>query len=69
MNTKKMINSVLLLGIFWYVYLGYLMVFEMRMHPLFLILLTLLLGVFFKAVHPLCRHLTCSRKKVNSHEL
>lgn len=64
-----MIHSVLLLGAFWYMYSVYLILFEMRMHPIFLILLTLLLAVFVKTVHPLCDHLVYRHKKVKSHEL
>lgn len=68
MNTAKMIKSILLLGIFWYLYLGYLLMFEMHMNPMFLILLTWLFVIFFKAVRPLCDHLSNHRKKVNPHE-
>ena len=69
MNTKKMIHSILLFGIFWYLYLGYLLQFEMQLEPIFLVLLTLLLGIFLLLLHPLCNHIAGHRKKVNSHEL
>lgn len=57
MNTKKMMNVILLLGIFWYCYLGYVMLCELRLHPIFLLLLTGLLGLFVQTLRPLRTYL------------
>lgn len=52
MNTKKMIQSILLLGLFWYCYLVYVCMFELHLDWLLILLLTILLGIFVKSLYP-----------------
>lgn len=54
-----------MLGFFWYAYVGYILIVEMKMSPLLLILLTAILWVFIKAVKPLCDYVAQHQKKVN----
>lgn len=57
-----MVRSIIMLGIFWYAYLAYLFI-DMQMHPIFLILLTLILGIFIKAIQPLKKYILMNRKE------
>lgn len=65
MKMKKMMQSILLLGIFWYAYVGYILIVEMDMNPILLVLLTAILWIFIKAVKPLCDYVAQHQKKVN----
>lgn len=67
MNTKKMIQSIMLLGLFWYSYLVYICIFELHLNLILLILLTMLTAIFIKCLYPL---LSCShnkQRKVDDH--
>lgn len=53
MNTKKMIQSIILLGVFWYCYLVYICMIELQLPGIFVILLSVLLSIFVRTLYPL----------------
>lgn len=67
MDTKKTIQSILLLGLFWYSYLVYICIFELQLNWTLLILLTMLLAVFVKCLYPFIRTNQNKHRKVDDH--
>lgn len=67
MNTKKMIQSILLLGLFWYSYLIYICIFELRLNCFLFILLTMLAGIFVKCLYPLIKMNQEKHRRVDDH--
>ena len=62
MNTKKMIQSIVMLGVFWYSFMVYLCIFELHLNWLIL-----LLGIFIKVLYPLSKDSSFKHSEVDHH--
>ncbi len=67
MNTKKMIQSIVMLGVFWYSFMVWFCIFELHLNWLILLLLTILLGIFIKVLYPLSKDRSMKHSEVDHH--